>query len=130
MEFPPSLCSCSCITSAIIDLLSYLDPLTFLDEGIRIYGMGYALRIALPTNSKRRLPAMATTNDVRLNPETSTPKSMFARKPPTIAPTIPSTIAPTIPPLDGCGSIALATVPAIKPNMIQPNMLIVHLLLG
>ena len=68
---------------------------------------------------RRRDPATATKNEVKLNPVTVMPKMRFARKPPTSAPTIPNRIDPKMPPLLGVGSIALATIPTISPNNIQ-----------
>ena len=81
----------------------------------------YTVLNALPTKSKSKEPAMAIIKDVKLNPVTSRPRIILAKNPPTIAPTIPKTIAPITPPLEGCGSIAFATVPAINPKMIQPT---------
>lgn len=53
-----------------------------------------------------------------LKPVTSTPKNLWPRKPPTIAPIIPRTIDPTIPPCE-LGEMKLAIPPAIRPKTIQ-----------
>ncbi len=53
---------------------------------------------ALPAISTRSDPSTATTSELTLNPLTPTPKTIFAKNPPTKAPTIPKTIAPRIPP--------------------------------
>jgi hypothetical protein len=82
----------------------------------------YALRIAFPINKSTNEPAIATRNDVKLNPVTVIPKIRFAKNPPTSAPTIPKRIDPNIPPRLDMGSIAFATIPTIKPNNIQDNM--------
>lgn len=68
---------------------------------------------------------MATINELRLNPVTPTPKNIFAKNPPTTAPTIPSIIDPNSPPLDGAGSIILAMLPAISPNTAHASISII-----
>ncbi len=80
--------------------------------------------MALPTKSNNKDPAIATKNDVTLNPVTLIPKIRFARNPPTKAPTIPKRIDPKIPPLLGAGSIAFATIPTITPKINQDNTFI------
>lgn len=63
-------------------------------------------------------PAIATTNEVMLNPVTPTFKNISPKYPPTTAPIIPKIIEPIIPPLNP-GEIKLAIPPAINPKTNQ-----------
>lgn len=63
-------------------------------------------------------------NEVKLNPVTLNPNTIFARNPPTTAPKIPKTIEPSKPPDAGAGSTILAMVPAISPKTIQAKIFI------
>ncbi len=86
--------------------------------------ISYTLLIAFPKKSNSKDPAIATKKVVTLNPETVIPNMRFANKPPTNAPITPNKIEPVTPLLSGDGSMALATVPTIKPKSIHERIFI------
>src|SRR5919199_1603074 len=65
-------------------------------------------------------PKVATRIDVRLKPVTpGPPRRLLTMEPPITAPTMPITMVRIIPPGSGPGMAILASIPAIRPTIIQ-----------
>lgn len=85
----------------------------------------YLFATILYRNNKRTDPPIATKKLEKLNPVTSTPKSIDPSQPPSIAPRIPMIIVIIHPPGSFPGWIAFAMAPAISPKIIQVKIPIV-----